>query len=197
MRKPLASFLAAASLLSISSAAFAQAPSANLAAVTVDDPGPQDTITINPLWALVQVPNLAYERAIGRHASIMVAGLHASLNGDSDGHMSNLTISELTFQPHFYFFGDRALEGLYLAPFIEVVDASTSDTAGNLATGTGVALGATVGWSWLLGPANIKLGVGGQVATASAHEVNADGSSSAATGAGAGLALDLACGFAF
>jgi hypothetical protein len=53
-----------------------------------------------------------------------------------------------------------------------------------VATGAGSAFGATLGWSWLIGPANLELGIGAQLATASAHAIGADGSTAADTASG-------------
>lgn len=197
MRTCLASILSA-SFLSLSAvAAHAQAPGAAIAAASDDDAGPQNTLTTNPLWDLLAVPNLAYERAIGRHSSIMVAGLYLAGHAtNSSGQTSSASLGELTVQPHFYF-GQRALEGAYIAPFVELVDVSVDDSSGSSASGAGLAVGATVGYSWLVGPANIKVGIGAELASASAHGVSQDGSTSTVTASGAGLAMDLTAGFAF
>jgi hypothetical protein len=197
MRKTVASLLSA-SILSFAAAAHAQqAPGEYLASSAQDDAGPQNTLTSNPLWDLLGGANLAYERAISRHASLMVAGLFFDgQTSNSDGSMTSITLGELTIQPHFYF-GDRSLEGFYVAPYVSLVDVSGSDTSGGAATGAGVSIGATVGWSWLVGPANIKLGIGAGVASASASGVNADGTTSVASASGVGLAADLQTGFAF
>jgi hypothetical protein len=195
--RTLASLLAAASLLSISAAARAQAPGASLAASSEDDAGPQDSFTTNPFWDLLGGANLAYERAFGRHFSIMVAGLFLDAHGtNSDGNEANATIASLTVQPHFYF-GKRSLEGAYIAPFVELLDVAVSDSGGNAVGGSGVMVGATIGYSWLLGPVNLKLGVGAQVAEGSMYDISSDGTSAQAKGLGAGLAMDLGMGFAF
>ena len=197
MRTPLASFLSAASLLSISAAARAQAPGASLETSSVDDAGPQDSLTINPFLGLLLVPNLAYERAISRHVSLMVSAFYLDAHGtNSMGNTADATIAGFTVQPHFYF-GKRALEGAYVAPFVELLDVSVADSGGNAAGGSGVEVGATVGYSWLLGPVNLKLGVGAQVSEGNLYSISSDGTSTQAKGVGAGLAMDLAAGFAF
>src|SRR6185312_15387554 len=131
------------------------------------------------------------------HSSIMVAGLYLSGHAtNSDGQSASASLGELTVQPHFYF-GQRSLEGAYVAPFVELVDVQVADSTGSSAAGAGIAVGATVGYSWLVGPANIKLGIGAQLASASAHGVSQDGATSTVTASGAGLAMDLTAGFAF
>jgi hypothetical protein len=197
MRTILAS-LASVSILAAATAAHAQGPAVTRDVASSDeaDPGPQDTITTNPVLDILGLADLAYERAVSRHASILVEGVFGSVSASSGTTTMSDTFGSVTVQPHFYF-GDRTLEGFYVAPLLQVAHLSAQDQDGVTATGTGVAAGATGGYAWLLGPVALKLGLGGKVSSASARAVGTDGKVATASGVGATITMDFSAGFAF
>jgi hypothetical protein len=196
MRTCLASFLAA-SFLSLSAvAAHAQAPGAITASVP-DDDGPQTAITTNPVWDIFGGFNLGIEHALSKRFSIEVDGLHLGATGtSSDGATANISVNEVTLQPHIYF-GAHALSGFYVAPFVQLLDVKADSSDGGFATGAGAALGSTIGWAWVGDHMDVKLGIGAEVVSAAAEGHGPDQTPKSESAGGAGLTMDLSMGVAF
>ncbi len=195
MRTRLASCLAA-SLVSLSAAAHAQAPGAITASVP-DDDGPHTAITTNPVEAVLGIPNLAIEHALSKRVSIEVEGMRiAGSATGSDGSTAHISLMSVTLHPHIYF-GDRALSGFYLAPFVQVMDVEADSNEGAFATGGGAAFGSTIGWAWVGDHMDFKLGVGAEALAASASGHGADGVDKTESAGGVGLTMDLSMGIAF
>jgi hypothetical protein len=192
MRTRLTSILTA-SLLSFSALAHADA---QLGATAEADDGPKNSITINPLEELVGLINVSYERAVTPRASVQIDLMGASAVVNDQGNQASAGFFSATLQPHFYF-GKRSLEGAYIAPYVQVAALDASDSSGAGGTVSLVATGATVGWSWLAGPINFKLGMGPKVAMGSALAIDSKGNAERASGWGVGLTMDLSMGVAF
>jgi hypothetical protein len=199
MMPRLASLLAA-SLVSIAAAAHAD-PLADVRADAAIDPGPQSSLTVNPALAAIGFVNVAYEHAFWRHASIQVEGVYGTATSRSGMTTTHVDVASITVQPHFYF-GERTLEGFYVAPFVTVAQLGEDSTpTGPYASANAFALGSTVGYGLVLGPLDVKLGVGAKLATAGANLFTADRKVSVTPSyeydVGAALTADLSAGFAF
>ncbi|HTJ46848.1 MAG TPA: hypothetical protein VL463_32315 [Kofleriaceae bacterium] len=193
MRTRLASIVAT-SLLSFSALAHADT---QIGASADADDGPKNSITFNPLEELVGLINVSYERAVTPRASVQIDLMGASASGTNDqGNQASVGFFSATVQPHFYF-GKRSLEGAYIAPFLQVAALDAADSSGAGGTVSLVSSGATVGYSWLAGPVNIKLGAGPKVSMGSALAIDSKGNAERASGWGVGLTMDLSMGVAF
>ena len=159
---------------------------------------PRTAITINPVEAVLAIPNLAVERAVSTHLSLELEGLHFSGSStDGNGTSFSMRLSSLTFHPHVYF-GAHPLSGFYLAPFVQVVDVKTNSSVEPDVVGLGAAFGATIGWAWVGDHMDLKIGAGAEVAS-SAVTTNDHGVDERTTwpGSGFGVTMDLSMGVAF
>ena len=114
---------------------------------------------VNPFSLLAGELNAGYERAVDGRTSIMLAGRAGQMQGtDSAGEPFVMSTLGGEVQPHFYL-ARRAPHGPYFAPFVGAGSASI-ETAGVAYARSYVTVGSTVGWSWVWGRFNLKLGVG-------------------------------------
>ena len=150
---------------------------------------PHTIIHLDPLGAAFGIFGLGYERVLSRYASLRIGAQYSNPwdNDDIWGVGGEI-------RPYFYLLG-RAPTGLYIAPLFRGAFARGEKGS---ASGSGFAwaAGGTIGWAWLLGPVDLRIGLGAlyldmQVTAKDGTDTLKLGSSGvAATG-------DLSIGFAF
>ncbi len=168
---------------------------------------PSNGITINPVLPFLELGGYrelqgSYERVVSQRVSLMATFAYGygeskverfSGSGVVETSLRS-TAWGLRLHPHFYFV-NPAPGGFYLAPFLSVMHAG-AELDGATGSAFGWEGGGTLGWSWVAGAFNAKLGAGARYVSAVA-EVQS-GTSVARSGRQAVLpALDLQVGFVF
>lgn len=146
-------------------------------------------IHINPLSIAFGVYGLGYERVLNDYFAVQVQGIFMK-PWTSD----NVWGLGAGLRPSFFFFRD-APGGMYLSPFASLAYSRATE---GLIVGEAAAwsVGGTIGYSWVIGPVNIRAGAGVQYIDIGASA--GDGKSGASVSLAMVLpALDLSLGFVF
>jgi len=160
------------------------------------EPTAWNGLTINPVEIALGRFNLTYERVLNAHLSLAIDGayMHSSTNLVSNDTLSMNAFAG-GFSPHFYFLRP-APGGLYLAPFVRL--AYVTGTAQRaVGDGFGYASGATIGWSWVVGAFNLKLGAGAAYWDVLARATDSSGRAGTAGFQGVLPSVDLSIGAVF
>ncbi len=168
---------------------------------------PWNGITINPVLPFLAIGGYrelqgSYERVMSERISLMATFAYGY--GESKvQRFSGAGIEEVSLRatawglrlhPHFYFV-HPAPGGFYLAPFVSLMQAG-AELDGNKGSAFGWEGGGTLGWSWVAGAFNAKLGIGARYVDARAEVQTSSGV--AVSGRQQVLpALDLQIGFVF
>lgn len=179
-------FLACAFL---SSAAFAQTASNTQAEY-------DNGIYVNPFWLLLRGMGVGYEHRLGERSSLMIGAVGIAPAFEVDGDKASVQALNVQAQPHYYFGKRGAMRGPYVAPFVGlgVARARVNDTT---ARGLSVSGGSTIGWSFMIGPANLKLGLGAMYSSSLGVGTDENGDAVTERTGGFGVAGDLKMGFQF
>jgi len=152
---------------------------------------PKNGLHVNPLAMALGVFGLGYERVLGEHVAIQLSGQYTRLwysESDAWGLGAEL-------RPYFFFFRP-APGGMYLAPFGSLAY-SRAQVGSATGEGVGWSVGATIGYSWLIGQhVTIRAGGGVQYLSIEA-EAESDGVSATAGYSGVMPALDFSIGYVF
>jgi len=152
---------------------------------------PKNGLHVNPLGMLFGVFGLGYERVLHDRVAIQLSGQYTKMWYSDD----DVWAIGAQLRPYFFFFRP-APGGMYISPLASI--AYSSVTVGS-ATGSGVgySVGATIGYSWVIGRHfNIRAGGGVQYMSIRA-EAEGDGVTATAGYSGVLPALDLSMGFVF
>ena len=158
---------------------------------------PRNGLHINPLAMALGVFGLGYERVLGEHVAIQLSGQYTRLWYSEDDAWA--VGAEL--RPYFFFFRP-APGGMYLAPFGSLAY-SRAQVGSATGEGVGWSVGATIGYSWLIGR-HVTIRAGGGVqylslkAEAEANGLGASDGVKATAGYSGGMpALDFSVGYVF
>ncbi|MGE0870455.1 MAG: hypothetical protein AB7P03_17965 [Kofleriaceae bacterium] len=135
-------------LASSSTIAAAEATQSVASDAAVSPASPRNVAYVNPLPMIEGIYNIGYERMVTRQLSV---GVELATTAEGTARAYGVKVI-----PRLYVLRKEP-SGLYIAPEFQAIYAKDSAAPGSA---WGTVGGITAGWSWLIGPVNIKLAAG-------------------------------------